>query len=236
MAVNFVRDMVIVNVVFASKSFSNKKNFTKFISKNYRKQNSCRCKSTEEGRYSGKYCEKCPTCAGRCHELKDCVQCQMYKTGPLKDEKDCAANCSNTFVPIGEEKIVIDEEKDELLCIFYDEDDCKFTFKYSEVNDKIEVHAQQERECPPKVFMLGIVLGVIAAIVLVGLAILLLWKLLTTIHDRREFARFEKERMNAKWDTVSLVTHTNFELFFILLRELSLPRRRGRRPYNRYDR
>ncbi|XP_017489485.1 PREDICTED: integrin beta-PS-like isoform X2 [Rhagoletis zephyria] len=161
----------------------------------------CKCKSTDEGRYSGKYCEKCPTCAGRCHELKDCVQCQMYKTGPLKDENDCAVNCTDTFVPIGEEKIVIDEEKDEQLCIFYDEDDCKFTFKYSEVNDKIEVHAQQERECPPKVFMLGIVLGVIAAIVLVGLAILLLWKLLTTIHDRREFARFEKERMNAKWDT-----------------------------------
>lgn len=124
----------------------------------------------------------------------------MYQTGPLKDSKEiCAANC--TFVPIGEEKIIIDEEKDEQLCIFYDEDDCKFTFKYSEVNDKVEVHAQQERECPPKVFMLGIVLGVIAAIVLVGLAILLLWKLLTTIHDRREFARFEKERMNAKWDT-----------------------------------
>lgn len=52
--------------------------------------------------------------------------------------------------------------------------------------------------------MLGIVLGVIAAIVLIGLALLLLWKLLTTIHDRREFARFEKERMMAKWETVCI--------------------------------
>lgn len=51
--------------------------------------------------------------------------------------------------------------------------------------------------------ILGIVLGVIAAIVLVGLALLMLWKMATTIHDRREFARFEKERMMAKWDTVS---------------------------------
>jgi protocadherin alpha len=51
----------------------------------------------------------------------------------------------------------------------------------------------------------GIVLGVIGAIVLIGLALLLLWKLLTTIHDRREFAKFEKERMMAKWDTVSLI-------------------------------
>jgi len=167
-----------------------------------------RCKSTDEGRYSGKYCEKCPTCSGRCHELKDCVQCQMYYTGPLKDKHDCATNCT-TFVPISVERVEIDETKDEQLCVFFDEEDCKFTFKYAEVDDKLEVHAQEERECPPKVFMLGIVLGVIAAIVLIGLAILLLWKLLTTIHDRREFARFEKERMNARWDTVSFHNNNN---------------------------
>lgn len=39
-------------------------------------------------------------------------------------------------------------------------------------------------------------------IVLIGLALLLIWKLLMIIHDRREFAKFEKEKMNAKWDTV----------------------------------
>lgn len=45
----------------------------------------------------------------------------------------------------------------------------------------------------------------IGAIVAVGLALLLMWKVLTTIHDKREFARFEKERMMARWDTVSLL-------------------------------
>lgn len=65
------------------------------------------------------------------------------------------------------------------------------------------VRIQKQRECPPQVYVLGIVLGVIAAVVLIGLALLLLWKLLTTIHDRREFAKFEKERMMAKWDAVS---------------------------------
>lgn len=44
--------------------------------------------------------------------------------------------------------------------------------------------------------------GVVAGIVLIGLALLLIWKLLMIIHDRREFAKFEKEKMNAKWDTV----------------------------------
>lgn len=40
------------------------------------------------------------------------------------------------------------------------------------------------------------------AILLLGLAALLIWKLLVTIHDRSEFAKFEEERANAKWDTV----------------------------------
>lgn len=91
--------------------------------------------------------------------------------------------------------------------MFFDEDDCRYRFVYNETIEngisKISVRAQKPQECPAKVFLLGIILGVIAAIVLIGMAMLLLWKLLTTIHDRREFARFEKERMMAKWDTVS---------------------------------
>lgn len=103
-----------------------------------------------------------------------------------------------------DDKIVVDETLEEHLCTFFDEDDCKFQFAYSEKEpSKVAVRAQKNRECPPQVFIVGIVLAVIAAIVLIGLAVLLMWKLFTTIHDRREFARFEKERMMAKWDTVS---------------------------------
>ena len=58
--------------------------------------------------------------------------------------------------------------------------------------------------CTPPVNVLAIVLGVILGIILIGLALLIIWKVLVTIHDRREFARFEKERENAKWDMVRL--------------------------------
>ena len=57
-------------------------------------------------------------------------------------------------------------------------------------------------ECPAGPDIIPIVAGVVAGIVLIGLALLLIWKLLMIIHDRREFAKFEKEKMNAKWDTV----------------------------------
>uniref|UniRef100_A0A915I8T4 Integrin beta n=1 Tax=Romanomermis culicivorax TaxID=13658 RepID=A0A915I8T4_ROMCU len=56
-------------------------------------------------------------------------------------------------------------------------------------------------DCPVPVPILPIVLGVIAGIVLIGLVLLLIWKLLTIIHDRREFAKFENERLMARWDT-----------------------------------
>ncbi|XP_073971192.1 position-specific antigen beta subunit myospheroid isoform X1 [Rhodnius prolixus] len=155
---------------------------------------------TQTGRYSGKYCDKCPTCPGRCQELKECVQCQVHKTGPLTEE-ECATNC--TFVPEVVKTIEVDESKDENLCSYIDEEDCHFVYVYSyDEKGKIVVRAKKERQCPPEVFILAIVLGVIGAIVLIGLAILLLWKLLTTIHDRREFAKFEKDTMLAKWDTV----------------------------------
>uniref|UniRef100_A0A336M8L1 Integrin beta n=2 Tax=Culicoides sonorensis TaxID=179676 RepID=A0A336M8L1_CULSO len=163
----------------------------------------CKCETTEEGRYSGRFCDKCPTCPGRCQEFKDCVQCQMYKTGPLSEEPGlCARNCSKIFTPISVEKVEVNEDKDDHLCTFYDENECRFQFVYNDrEEERVVVRAQETPDCPPKVFMLGIILGVIAFIVLIGLAILLLWKLLTTIHDRREFARFEKERMMARWDT-----------------------------------
>ncbi|XP_055305267.1 integrin beta-PS isoform X2 [Sitodiplosis mosellana] len=162
----------------------------------------CKCQETSEGRYSGKFCEKCPTCSGRCHEFKECVQCQMYKTGPMGDNPElCAKNCT-LFVPKGVEVLNVNEEEGDHLCIFYDENDCRFEFVYNDSDlENIKVAAKEKLECPTEIFILGIVMGVIASIVLIGLAFLFLWKILTTIHDRREFAKFEKERRSAKWDT-----------------------------------
>uniref|UniRef100_A0A4W3HB99 Integrin beta n=2 Tax=Callorhinchus milii TaxID=7868 RepID=A0A4W3HB99_CALMI len=52
---------------------------------------------------------------------------------------------------------------------------------------------------PPNIAM--IVLGVSLAILVVGLVILSIWKMLISIHDRKEVAKFESERAKAKWET-----------------------------------
>lgn len=164
----------------------------------------CDCEVTDQGKYTGHYCERCPNCNETCDELAPCLLCQMYEVGPY-DKETCVEKCK-TFTPVEKDTVRADDHNSEFMCAGYDEDDCRYAFIYKEIPEtengtRYIVVAQRERECPAKVFLLGIVLGVIAAVVLMGLAILLLWKLLTTIHDRREFARFEKERMMAKWDT-----------------------------------
>lgn len=62
-------------------------------------------------------------------------------------------------------------------------------------------------ECPKGPDILVVLLAVAGAILLLGLIGLLIWKLLITIHDRREFAKFEEERAKAKWDTVRKISN-----------------------------
>ena len=53
---------------------------------------------------------------------------------------------------------------------------------------------------PPNVTM--IILAVSLSILLMGLVLLGVWKLLVSVHDRKEVARFEAERSKAKWQSV----------------------------------
>ncbi|CAG7814995.1 unnamed protein product [Allacma fusca] len=162
----------------------------------------CVCDETETERYSGRFCQKCPTCKGRCEEYKDCVQCKVHKTGQYREEEDCERICRNS-PPIEEVDVVNNEENDEHYCLFTDEDDnCRFYFVYGyDTVGSPYIKAQKTKDCPPEPPVFWIVAGVVGAIVIIGLLFLLLWKLLTHIHDRAEYARFEKERMSAKWDT-----------------------------------
>ncbi|KAL0198077.1 hypothetical protein M9458_006617, partial [Cirrhinus mrigala] len=54
--------------------------------------------------------------------------------------------------------------------------------------------------------VLVVTLSVAGAILLLGLVAILLWKLLITIHDHREFAKFEEEKARAKWEAVRLTS------------------------------
>ncbi|XP_014230256.1 integrin beta-PS [Trichogramma pretiosum] len=170
----------------------------------------CKCHDDGDMHYSGQFCQICRTCPSRCDDLKPCVLCEAHRMLGSNDTTtmdepppECNTTCKISDIKYEYvDTIEIDIDREEGSCSDYDDQDCKYFFAYHHniTTNKFHVRLQKNRECPPQVYVLGIVLGVIAAVVLVGLALLLLWKLLTTIHDRREFARFEKERMMAKWD------------------------------------
>lgn len=154
----------------------------------------CTCgKCTCEDGYSGLTCEQCFNCRS-CNDFEECVKCFA------DDEKTCP---ESLFCPEYMKKVPdLKESLDYQLCRVEDEDECfiEFTIFDNEYGQP-ELEIKNKATCPKPVNILAIVGGVVAGIVLVGLLLLLVWKLLTYIHDTREFAKFEKERQNAKWDT-----------------------------------
>uniref|UniRef100_A0A669FA26 Integrin beta n=1 Tax=Oreochromis niloticus TaxID=8128 RepID=A0A669FA26_ORENI len=87
-------------------------------------------------------------------------------------------------------------------CTYKDENDCVERFQYYEdASGKSILFVVKEPDCPKGPDILVVLLSVAGAILFLGLAALLIWKLLVTIHDRREFAKFEEERARAKWET-----------------------------------
>ncbi|XP_026136716.1 integrin beta-1-like isoform X2 [Carassius auratus] len=157
----------------------------------------CKCTNIK---FEGPTCEICQTCSKICRNHKDCVECIQFNTGSKK--QTCGKECSAFNVTSVKTKEELPQQIDINHCKERDVDDCLFFFTYATKNDeKIYVHVALQKECPSAPDIIPIVAGVVAGIVLIGLALLLIWKLLMIIHDRREFAKFEKEKSNARWDT-----------------------------------
>lgn len=59
-------------------------------------------------------------------------------------------------------------------------------------------------ECGGGPDALMVLLAVVGSILLVGVVLLAAWKLVITIHDRREFARFQSARSRARYEMVRM--------------------------------
>lgn len=155
---------------------------------------SCVCDSTS---YEGQFCELCPICpGGACNELKDCVECVAFQK---KDCHNCTVEVNVMYVDTVTEDSFRKEENTG-FCRFPDENDCTFSFIYKKVKgaDIYDVTVEKEKRCS-NVNILAVVLGVIGSIVFIGLLTLIIWKIVTSIHDQREYSKFEKERAQSKF-------------------------------------
>ncbi|XP_017284911.1 integrin beta-3a [Kryptolebias marmoratus] len=164
------------------------------------------CQCTQTGAY-GDTCEKCPTCPDSCTIKKECVECQHFKRGQYITDDTCNRICKTEIQEVGE---LASHAEHAVNCSYKDENDCIVHFQYYEdTSGKSILYVMKELECPEGPNILMVLLLVAGAILLLGLIGLLIWKLLITIHDRREFAKFEEERRNAKWDTANNPLYVN---------------------------
>uniref|UniRef100_A0A8C5PHH3 Integrin beta n=1 Tax=Leptobrachium leishanense TaxID=445787 RepID=A0A8C5PHH3_9ANUR len=157
-----------------------------------------KCECTQPGSY-GVTCEKCPTCPDACTIKKGCVECKYFNRGPWNDDTSCNRICRDEIKPVED---LVDSGKNAVNCTYKDDQDCVVRFQYHEdASGKSILYVIEKPECPQGPDILVVLMSVMGAILLLGLVGLLIWKLLITIHDRREFAKFEEERSKAKWDT-----------------------------------
>ncbi|KAH0626927.1 hypothetical protein JD844_002230 [Phrynosoma platyrhinos] len=132
---------------------------------------------------------------------RECVECKKFERGVLMEQDACNRNCRDVIESVQE---LGDKGENAVNCTYKDEDDCVVRFQYYEDSSgKSILYVIEEPDCPKGPDVLVVLLSVTGAILLIGLAALLIWKLLITIHDRREFAKFEEERARARWDTAN---------------------------------
>ena len=140
------------------------------------------------------------TCPLPCEKNRDCVQCKAFQTGKRNLVEDCD-QCDPLLVLEGVPKINADELNKK--CQFIDADDnCTFLFSYSITNDKI-IKYQQTKECGKSFPTWAIILIIVSGVIAVGLAILITWKILDTMQQKRECARFNEEKKKAAWEMVN---------------------------------
>ncbi|XP_035802869.2 integrin beta-1-like [Amphiprion ocellaris] len=165
----------------------------------------CHCGTCicHDNRFQGPTCELCPSCPSMCTLHRECVLCRAFTLGLSPEE--CMVKCAHLNVTlVGQTGVLATAHPSLSLhrCMEVDMEGCRvhFLLRAGENEDSIHARVALERECPsgPNVILITAVLS--GSVVVLGVALLLLWKLLTSIHDRREFARFQRELEQRRWN------------------------------------
>lgn len=155
----------------------------------------CICNSTHEG----KYCQTCVSGKCQCDPIKDCVLCQAF------DQKnDKCATCEKLTIQ-KVDFINITEIGEDNVC-GTSLANCVVNFHFAGNAKNKTIVVQKTPVCTAKSSsdddpdILVIILAIIGAILLLGILALLLWKLITSIHDRRDYEKFVKSKSKGVWE------------------------------------
>ncbi|KAG9477504.1 hypothetical protein GDO78_002742 [Eleutherodactylus coqui] len=152
--------------------------------------NKCKCR----GGYLEPFCKTCPGCPSHCPRFGPCVECHIKQGG--QNSGNCTHICSGARVR------EVEQEMGPSACREKDSDNCWMQYLIYEEDgiDNFSIRYTLKRECPEAPNVFAIVGGTIGGVILIGLILLMIWKLVTEFKDRKEYQRFEKERQQVKWD------------------------------------
>ncbi|KAK5920529.1 hypothetical protein CgunFtcFv8_024330 [Champsocephalus gunnari] len=159
-----------------------------------------RCQCSEPGAF-GDTCEKCPTCPDACGTKRECIECRLFNSGRLADNQTCQRLCKDEIITM---ETLDTGDPGAVLCLYKTENDCVMKFTYSEHASGLSIlTALKEPECGRGPDAMVVLLAVVGSILLVGVVLLAVWKLAITVHDRREFSRFQSAGSRARFEMAS---------------------------------
>ncbi|KAJ7405289.1 integrin beta-6 isoform X3 [Willisornis vidua] len=93
-------------------------------------------------------------------------------------------------------------EDKSISCSLQRENECITTFLLAvDEQGRTVIHSIEQKDCAQLPNIPMIMVGVTLAILLIGIVSLCIWKLLVSVQDRKEVAKFEAEKSKVKWQT-----------------------------------
>lgn len=159
--------------------------------------NVCQCDKD----YQLPFCVDCLGCPSPCSHSVSCAECLKFDKGPFM--KNCSVACENMTVP--EKASDLDYFKKFRMtknCKERDSEGCwlNYTLRQLVGRGKYHILVDDIRDCPKGPNVGAIVGGTLAGVVLIGVLLLVIWKVLTHLTDLREYKRFEKEKLKSQWN------------------------------------
>ncbi|XP_008117348.1 integrin beta-6 [Anolis carolinensis] len=155
------------------------------------------CVCTHPG-VSGSSCEKYAAYSDPCISKRNCVEC--YLMSDDRSQEDCTEICKLVDATVSTEEETSEDKY--VPCLLRGENECVITFLMTtDEHGKTTIHSIKQKDCPQHPNTTMIILGVSIAVVVTGVVLLCIWKLFISFHDRKEVAKFEAERLKAKWQT-----------------------------------
>ncbi|XP_062600193.1 integrin beta-3-like isoform X2 [Saccostrea cucullata] len=153
--------------------------------------------------FRGRLCNLCTHCPGVCIDNKDCAECVAFNQG-LYNSSVCKQRCKNVeTAPYLQPATAEDQNAPVTIksCIIEDSFGCFIYFNVHDSDESRKIVVKETKWCPagpPNLLLVG--LSIAGAILLIGVILLIIWKLLTTLYDNVEFSKFEKELLNPTWE------------------------------------